>query len=372
MEKKIFYPHQKEQFEKEILKIIQSGEPGAIIFPPNTGKSNQLLEGLKYNFLTFDLALYGVDEVHELMDILKSQIKKKKKRKMAIIITNTQTLILNKNFRLIYDMIRLQEKDNRLRFVFLLNIDITHPDIAAHIKIGMFSYISYYPLYNREDSIAFIRVLMKQWHVNVEEVKIAAVADLCGGYFWLIKQAMICLKDQPDTKIKDLINYDGVRIALEQFYSNLFKSEQEVLDRLIFGHKVDTDILRHSLHHLQKVGVVRGEKVALPLLDSYIRTSVPKTRVETRNKHIFINDVNMDWHFSNKEKRAIRILIDKKHHLVTRDELAGSIWQQIDTESYSDWAVDRIIARLRTKLAELGLPRGIIETKRNRGYLFNA
>jgi len=62
------------------------------------------------------------------------------------------------------------------------------------------------------------------------------------------------------------------------------------------------------------------------------------------------------------------VLIKNTNRVVTRDELAKAIWPINTEDYYSDWAVDRLVARLRSKIADLGMTREAVKTVRNQGY----
>jgi DNA-binding winged helix-turn-helix (wHTH) protein len=59
-------------------------------------------------------------------------------------------------------------------------------------------------------------------------------------------------------------------------------------------------------------------------------------------------------------------LLEKKGRIVSRDEIMTRLW---DSEEYiNDNALTVNISRLRTKLAELGMP-DAIETRKKQGYI---
>ncbi len=203
---------------------------------------------------------------------------------------------------------------------------------------------------------------------NKEEVN--KIAILCGGYFWLIKQVIRTIRDNPSLKFNDVGKSSQVQIAIEQLYNSFLESERNVLQNLIQGKRIESDIEKHSLEYLKKISLVNGDKITIPLLDEYIREHVPKIDIELRNDKIYMNSVNIENHFSQKEKRIFITLLRKRNNIISRDELAKAIWPINTEEFYSDWAVDRIVARLRNKVEELGFSKDVIKTYRNKGYVF--
>lgn len=372
-----YIPLQSEEFAKSVFQIIKTGEPGSILFPPNTGKSNRLINNFIENnksrfnnlhIVRFDFTFYEIEEFADLHDILQKEIKKAKRKKVVFFMTNVQTLIFDKNYNILNSMIDMQEKNQHIQFIFLFNIDITHPDIARNIRSSLLSYIAYYPFYNREDTLGLISYQANKWDISIDDEQKEELADNCGGYFWLVKQALICFKDNSQLRIEDILRYEGVAIALEQLYTSLLASEREVLQDIIFGHKIQGQLVEHSLHYLEKIELIKDHKITIPFLASYLKNRLPKTKTEIIDNHILINSINVDNQFSRKEKKLFRVLIEKKNHLIPRDELAKAIWP-INTENYySDWAVDRLMARLRQRIKSLGITE-LIKTVRNHGYM---
>lgn len=69
---------------------------------------------------------------------------------------------------------------------------------------------------------------------------------------------------------------------------------------------------------------------------------------------------------TKKEKVVLKLLITHKGELVTYDELADSLWGQGEFKTF--WAINKIMGRMRPKLAKMDL-RVKIEPVRGQGYI---
>ncbi len=377
MANNFYIPLQSKDFTNEVFRIIAMGEPGSILLPPNTGKSNRLvnifIENNKsrlkdYHVVCFDVTFHEIEDSADFFGIIRNEKRMAKGKKIVFFLTNAQMLIYDNSYSLLNSMIDMQENDQNLQLIFLFSVDIIHPNIAKNIKTSIFSYIVYYPFYNHDDVIGLIDHQAKKWSISVSKEQKADIAKYCGGYFWLVKQALICLKDNPHLRIENILRYEGVRTALEQLYTSLSDSERKSLQDVIYDRKIEDEMEEHSFHYLTKIGLIKNNKVTIPLLASYLKNSLPQTKIEIVNNAIYVNSINIDRQFSRKEKQLFRTFILKKNQLITRDELAGSIWTNSSEESYSDWAIDRLVARLRKKIENLGI-KEIIKTVRNQGYI---
>lgn len=70
---------------------------------------------------------------------------------------------------------------------------------------------------------------------------------------------------------------------------------------------------------------------------------------------------------TKEELNTLSILVQKSDTIVSRDEIAQSIWGEKWTQKYSDWQIDRLIYLVRKKLSS----KFCIKTIRNRGYLLS-
>ena len=81
-----------------------------------------------------------------------------------------------------------------------------------------------------------------------------------------------------------------------------------------------------------------------------------------KDKRIVINSVVVDSFFSKKERAAFRYFLSQKKEIISREQIAKAVWGNCD--SYSDWALDQFIRRLRKKYKKEARDRKINEVKR--------
>lgn len=105
------------------------------------------------------------------------------------------------------------------------------------------------------------------------------------------------------------------------------------------------------------------------MLARYIKSLLPKVNVRLSENHIMVNELILDAHFSRKEQKVLRALLKSLGQVMSRESLAKVIWP-VNTESFfTEWALDRIMARLRSKLVSLGISEELIVTLRGKGYM---
>lgn len=91
-----------------------------------------------------------------------------------------------------------------------------------------------------------------------------------------------------------------------------------------------------------------------------------KAFLNTSEAALYVGDVRVD--LTKNEFRILKLFIERKNMLVSRDELMQSLWESENFIDDNTLTVN--VARLRKKLEAAGLGR-CIETKKGLGYIFN-
>lgn len=115
---------------------------------------------------------------------------------------------------------------------------------------------------------------------------------------------------------------------------------------------------------LEITGFTKNNKVQIELVNyiNYKQSSLSTTEATNTNG---IESVNLR-HLSGTQLEILKQFMDNNEKVVSRDEIAKSIWGSRWEEKYSDWAIDQSISRLRKKIQNSNVN---LYTVRNRGYL---
>lgn len=375
MRYKYFVPQDFQNFVSQCFKIIKSGEPGVILFSPKMDRVRRIEQLIQdysqeIQLVKFDLSPGETSEIEEIEYNLKDLIGHKTKKEIAILISNAELIIQEKNYGTLDELFKLQSTNPHYRFLLFFELDITHPEISKWLTgTQIFTNIVYYPLYKRVDTLSFMNYSLDDWKFIIKDTIKEKIYENCGGHFWLVRQVIRSLRDNPLMTLDQIFKSEQIRFRLERIFYTFMESERKVLHKIIKGQTIEEGIEKHSYEYLTEMGFIQNDAITVPLLAQYIQENMPKISIEINEKQLLLNNVNVDSNFSKKEKRALKILIENKGRIVSRDQLGKALWPINTEEDYSDWAVDRIISRARTKLSKLGLPKTIIKTLRNQGYI---
>ncbi|NTU73256.1 helix-turn-helix domain-containing protein [Candidatus Roizmanbacteria bacterium] len=305
-----------------------------------------------------------VEDIYDKLQGIKLQEKK------AYVFTGSSVFIDTKNIGILNRLIDLQKHHDQYRFYFLFETDVTDPMITKNLNSDFLKSVFYYPLFDEVDSAQFVHYLAQKWNAALPEKIVKSLVRWCGGHTWLLKHAARVVLEERSINLARLAEMPQVQMRIESIYYSLSEVQQQVLFDIVEKNPIKDPLKIHALHHFTALGAVREHLISIELLLHYIKNLAPKASIQISGRSIVCNNVNITTSLSKKEKRILETLLMYKSDVVDRDTLAKIIWP-IDTEEhYSDWAIDRLIARLRKKLSTLGLDSEAIQTTRNKGYSY--
>lgn len=374
-----FVPSTYQTFRQTCLAAFKIGEPTLYHFLPKTDRERKVDEVISQCATDFKMAKlhFTTQLIEDLTDVeyyLTSELKLDFAEPTGIFVLRAELPVLERSVNLLDDLLTFGTKNRNARFIFCSEIDLTHPFVAKQFKsqTKIFNNVQYYPLYGEKDSAYFIRYLAHTWKTPLKDAQVEMIYKACGGHLWLLKEAAKAITIDPKLTVEEICNSEQMQFRIEQIYSSFLESEKVILKKIVKKEAISQEgDERHSFKYLKKMNLIKGEELTIPLLTQHIREGLPRTRMLVNGNHVLFNDVIVDFHFSRKELRILRVLLEKPKLIVSRDDIAKAIWPTETEESYSEWAIDRIIGRLRDKIGRLGLDKDLIKTVRGKGYMID-
>jgi len=152
--------------------------------------------------------------------------------------------------------------------------------------------------------------------------------NLSGGYVQYLQLAVLRLA-QDSTALDNLSSDEQIALQSEELFESLTKKEKDVL----LSEKKD----RKEAEYLWNTGIVNGDgKIFSPLFAAYLKnvSTMPASLKE----------------FTKKEHLLFTFLKHHESELCEREAIIDAVWSESKDLGVSDWAIDRLIARLRNKL----------------------
>lgn len=276
---------------------------------------------------------------------------------LAIFLTGFDTALTKGNMDTLNKIASLTQKYQHFSIILCIDFDVISSSILSKhsLKSTIFQNILYTHLYTYEDSIQFFSYLGEKWHCTFDVEKTEFLAKKIGGHYWLLKEAARILRAHPQHSVDEVLTS-----------TTLVAKGLALLDR--FNEKDRTSILAI----LSKKTFVKTSDYLLQtklITDNNLNLSywyqIKKYMNSEKEKY-----PALDLYFTAAERDIFELLLDKRE-IVSREEIAKTIWQKNWQERYSDWAIDQIVHRIRKKLLLAHAPYEVI-TKKGEGFILNS
>ena len=228
------------------------------------------------------------------------------------------------------------------------------------------------PVYSLNTTKFYLKSLAKEWKIQITNKKINEITDYCFGYLWVLRELIRLIKANPQKKISDLVEYPSIKFRIETIVNLLTDQEKNILIDLL--NQKPNEKIEKNYHYLFQTGIIvkNNNHYVLPL--KLMEQVLTKVKIINRlcldvQENIVYNNKIINHNFSINELRVIKLLLQKKGQLVSRDDIAKVIWQNDYFDHYSEWAIDKLLSRIRNHLIKLNLPKDIIRTKKGQGFI---
>jgi len=187
---------------------------------------------------------------------------------------------------------------------------------------------------------------------------------LTGGHGKLTKisHESILSESTIDSLQEFLLSKREVRGALYEIWHSIHPEEQQ----LVLQNK--------SNDYLDSVGLIKNEKLTIPLLDEFLKTLPKKTAssklyFDSNKNDILKGEESLTEKLSPSEFKLLKFLIENAERVCEKDEIINAVWKDEKNQlGVTDQALDQIIYRLRKKIEENPNSPTLIQTIKGRGY----
>jgi DNA-binding response OmpR family regulator len=148
-------------------------------------------------------------------------------------------------------------------------------------------------------------------------------------------------------------------LQAEELWESLNKDEQQILKNIV-SSKTNSVSIHHD-KYLLETGFIKqeksGYKIFAKLLEEYIKSHT-----------LILNNFESSLEFTKKELALFKFLQKNLNQVCERDQIIEAVWtDEEEALEVSDWAMDRLVARVRAKLKKQKSNQEIL-TVRTRGY----
>lgn len=219
---------------------------------------------------------------------------------------------------------------------------------------------------HEKDMAVIYESYRERYNFDLPEALEKSLFSLVNGNVQYLQLALIILnekKHESITSAKELLSLllkdERITLESEELWDSLSSEEKKVLLKVAKGQKI-LESEKAKSGYLWDTGFILEEKsmqrVFSPLLEHYL---LQIERQESKKNNIA--------HLTRKEHLLFTLLEQHLGEICEREKIIESVWPEYSEFGVSDWAIDRLVARVRLKLREQESPYEII-TVRTRGY----
>lgn len=254
----------------------------------------------------------------------------------------------------------------KLTYVFtsFRTLDKLSPHVFTRPALSVFAQSMYIKPAKKEDTKIIFETYKNRYKLDLSQALEEGLFELVDGYIQYVQLALIILHEKKINPVSkdelfDILTKDE-RISLqsEELWECLESTEQTILLKISKGQVV-TEEEKAKAKYLWNTGFVfeeSGSQVLFsPLFDYYIKQQ-KDTVPEIHTKE-----------FTKKENALFNLLKQNVSEICEREKIMESVWPEAQAFGVSDWAIDRLVARVRGKLKLQQTPFEI-QTIKTRGY----
>ncbi len=254
---------------------------------------------------------------------------------------------------------------HKLTFVFtsFRSLDVLFPTVFAKTSLYAFSRNIYIKPAKKEDAKIIFKTYVKHSKVNMSSKTERELFDAVGGYVQYLQLALISLTQdykselRPENVFEYLAKDERIALASEELWESLNDQEKSLLTKIIINDSITKEEIEKN-KYLWDTGFIVKEKDRIrlfsPIFDYYVKQIEKKTP-------------NSLAEFTKKENLLFNFLKTNYDAICEREQIVENVWPEVEELGVSDWAIDRLVARVRHKL-KLQNSNFEIKTIKTRGY----
>lgn len=243
---------------------------------------------------------------------------------------------------------------NKLAFVFTTSrgLNSISPEVFSHTSLSLAESQVFLKPASESDLKTICDAYIKRFGLRISEELEKELVKLTGGYVQYLQLALISL-NEPENNInrpKELLSFlmadERINLQSEELWEGLTTSEQQTLLKILNNYDLSEKELKDSRYLLDSGFISKtnsGFKIFSPIFEQFLQSKNQKGEGS-----------NGKMELSKKEHLLFSFLKDSLNEVCEREAIIEAVWPEEEALGVSDWAIDRLVARLRKKIKEEG------------------
>lgn len=257
----------------------------------------------------------------------------------------------------------LDATHRKLSYVFTSARALEHiePTIFTKQSMLVLSDNVYIKPAKKSDTKIIFETSIKQYNLKSNQELVDELLKLVDGHTQYLLFALISLKESnlninPKDLFEFLKNDERISLQSEELWESLTTGEQEILLKVV-GKKNLTDEEIKNAQYLINTGFFDQKtfRIFSPIFNYFVKTKAEEKKEKNSPD------------FSKKENLLLTFLEQNKNEICEREQIIEAVWPETVSLGVTDWAIDRLVARVRAKLRDHDKNYEIVTIK-TRGY----
>jgi|GEM_PF-6377413 len=228
-----------------------------------------------------------------------------------------------------------------------------------------------FPVFSEKESLSFIKTLARTWRMDMPDKTARMIVDLCGGYLWMLREAVRYVRDGNTTDREEILMHSRIRERATYIFNILDQRTKDGLVMMCAG--AETDVPADIRKYLQSTGVVsqQGDSYVptCPMFSGLLTKQTEVNQLTLSDGVIMYRSRPIEHVFSPSELAILKALAIRRGSILPRDSIATILWGKDAHERYSDWAIDKTMSRIRKILHSIGVPKHALQTRKKQGFI---
>lgn len=241
---------------------------------------------------------------------------------------------------------------HKLSYIFTTSrgLNSISPKVFSHTTLSL----AQNHIFIKPAGVADLKIIcdayIKRFGLRISEDLEAELKKLTGGYVQYLQLALIAL-NEPETNIKnpkDLLDFllqdERINLQSEELWDGLTAPEQTLMLKALNGEKLNDKELKEGKYLTESGFLTTSQKIFSPIFEHFLKSKKDSGKERGKEK----------IELSKKEHLLFSFLRENQNQICEREAIIEAVWPEEEALGVSDWAIDRLVARLRKKIKEEG------------------
>ncbi len=236
---------------------------------------------------------------------------------------------------------------DRLSYVFTTSRDLNSlsEKTFSHTSLSLASNGMYLKPAEMKDQDIIYEAYQTRYNLNLSPSLKKTLLEIVGGYIQYLQLSLIILHEKnSDVKDKEelfktLVSDERISLQSEELWESLTEEEKQVLLKVGEGKKLSKQEKETGKYLFQTGFITEEGKIFSPVFEHFL------SQIEKKN-----GQTNIE--LSKKEHLLFTYLRGNLDQICDREAIIEAVWPEEEALGVSDWAIDRLVARLRKKIKD--------------------